>query len=170
MPSLPAVTAHVLLRGEETGGHVSVTEIVVPPHSAGPPLHRHDFDEAFYMLEGELIFQVEDTLVSKGAGEVSFAGRNVAHTLANHSDAPARYVLICTPAGFERHWARMAAEAAGVDPPQWALQPIPEITVVGPPLAATSLSLRERCRMSVQTPAAAMTERPVRSGSWCPSR
>jgi quercetin dioxygenase-like cupin family protein len=68
-----------------------VTEIVVPPDSAGPPLHTHDFDEAFYMLEGEMIFQVEDALVTKGAGELSFAPRNVAHTLANHSDAPARY-------------------------------------------------------------------------------
>ena len=136
MPSLPNLTTNVLLRSEETDGHVSVTEIVVPPHSAGPPLHTHDFDEAFYMLEGELTVQVDDALVKKGAGELSFAARNVPHTLANHSDASARYLLICTPAGFERHWARIAADAAGVEPPQWALQPIPEITVVGPPIAA----------------------------------
>lgn len=64
-----------------------------------------------YMLEGELLFQVEDALVT-AAGEPSFAPRNLAHTLANHSDAPARYLLICTPAGFERHWARTAAQAA----------------------------------------------------------
>jgi hypothetical protein len=36
MPSVPNLTTNVLLRSEETGGHVSVTEIVVPPHSAGP--------------------------------------------------------------------------------------------------------------------------------------
>jgi quercetin dioxygenase-like cupin family protein len=129
------LTANVLLHGEETGGQMSVTELVVPPHTGGPPLHTHDFDEAFYVLEGELIFQVADAIVTKGAGELSFAPRNVAHTLANHSDAPARYVLVCAPAGFERHWARIAAEAAGVEPPQWALQPIPEITVVGPQIA-----------------------------------
>ncbi len=134
--SPPDLRTDVLLHGEETGGQVSVTEIVVPPHTAGPPLHTHDFDEAFYMVDGELIFQVEDALVTRGAGELSFAPRNIAHTLANHSDAPARYVLVCTPAGFERHWARMAAEAAGVEPPPWALQPIPEVTVVGPQIAA----------------------------------
>ena len=122
----------ILLRGEETGGLMSVTDILLPPHTPGPPLHTHDFDEAFYMLEGELIFQVEDALTTKGAGEVSFAPRNVAHALANHSDTPARYVLVCAAAGFERHWARVAAEAAGVAPPEWALQPIPEVTVVGP--------------------------------------
>jgi quercetin dioxygenase-like cupin family protein len=126
----------VLLHGEQTGGEVSVTEITVPPHTAGPPLHTHDFDEAFYMLDGELIFQVGDALATKRAGETSFAPRNVPHALANHSAAPARYVLVCTPAGFERHWARAAAEAAGAEPPQWARDPIPEVKVVGPPIAA----------------------------------
>jgi quercetin dioxygenase-like cupin family protein len=132
MPSAEIPTTTVLLRSEQTGGHVSLTEIVVPPHNPGPPLHTHDFDEASYMLEGELIFLVEGALATKGAGELSFAPRNVPHTLANDGDVPARYVLVCTPAGFERHWARLAAEAAGVEPPEWALQPIPEITVVGP--------------------------------------
>ena len=136
MPSRPDLRTNVLLRSEETGGELSVTEIVVPARSAGPPLHTHDFDEAFYILEGELIFQVKDALVTKVAGEVSFAPRNVPHTLANHRDAAARYLLVCTPAGFERHWARTDAEAAGVQPPPWALQPIPEITIVGPPIAA----------------------------------
>jgi quercetin dioxygenase-like cupin family protein len=136
MPSVQDLHTDVLLRSEETGGHVSVVEIVVPPHSAGPPLHTHDFDEAFYMLDGELIFQVEEALVTRRAGELAFAPRNVAHALANHSDAPARYLLICTPAGFERHWVCVAAEAAGVEPPQWALQPIPEVTVVGGQIAA----------------------------------
>ena len=77
MSSAPNLTTNVLLRSEETDGHVSVTEIVVPPHNAGPPLHTHDFDEAYCVLEGELIFQVEDDLVTKGAGELSFAPRNV---------------------------------------------------------------------------------------------
>jgi quercetin dioxygenase-like cupin family protein/catechol 2,3-dioxygenase-like lactoylglutathione lyase family enzyme len=136
LPSEPKLTATVLLHGEQTGGHLSVTEIAVPPGS-GPPLHTHDFDEAFYMLEGELVFQVADVLVTRRAGEASFAPRNVAHALANHTDATARYVLVCAPAGFERHGARMSAEAAGAEPPRWALEPIPEVTVVGPPIART---------------------------------
>jgi quercetin dioxygenase-like cupin family protein len=136
MPSVANPRTNVLLRSEETGGSISVTEITVPPQNAGPPLHTHDFDEAFHMLEGELIFQVEDALATKSAGEISFAPRNVPHALANHSDAPARYLLICAPAGFERHWALVAAEAAGIAPPPWALKPIPEVTVVGPQIPA----------------------------------
>jgi quercetin dioxygenase-like cupin family protein len=135
MASVQNLRTNVLLRSEQSGGHVSMIEIVVPAHNAGPPLHTHDFDEAFYLLEGELIFQVEDELITKRAGELAFAPRNVAHALANHSDADARYLLICTPAGFERHWGRIAAASQDVDPPDWALQPIPEVIVIGPQIA-----------------------------------
>jgi quercetin dioxygenase-like cupin family protein len=135
MASVPDLRTNVLLRSEQSGGHVSMIEIVVPANSAGPPLHTHDFDEAFYMLEGELIFQIADELFTRRAGELAFAPRNVAHALANHSDADARYLLVCTPAGFERHWGRIAAASQGVAPPDWALQPIPEVIEVGPQIA-----------------------------------
>ena len=135
MASVQNLRTNVLLRSEQSGGQVSMIEIVVPAHNAGPPLHTHDFDEAFYMLEGELIFQVEDELITKRAGELAFAPRNVAHALANHSDADARYLLVCTPAGFERHWGRLAAASQDVEPPDWALQPIPEVNVIGPQIA-----------------------------------
>ena len=104
----------VLLRSEESDGVVSIVDNTVPANWPGPFLHRHDFDEAFYVLEGELTFQVEDELITKRAGELAFAPRGVAHTLANHSDGRARYLLVCTPAGFERYFARMNDEPAGV--------------------------------------------------------
>ena len=118
----------VLLRSEESDGVVSVIDNTVPANWPGPYLHRHDFDEAFYVLEGELTFQVEDAVITRRAGELAFAPRGVAHTLANHSDATARYVLVCTPAGFERYFARM-----NESPPEWALAEIPfEVERVGP--------------------------------------
>ena len=122
----------ILLRAEETGGEVSIIENTLEAGAAGPPLHHHAFDEAFYILEGELTFQVEERVLTAGAGELAFAPRGVAHTLANRSDAPARYLLVCTPAGFERVFARRIAAAAGTAPPDWALQPTPEVTMVGP--------------------------------------
>jgi len=135
-PSTQPLT-EVLLHGEEIDTVVSATNIIVPPHSPGPPLHVHDFDEVFYVLGGELTFQVDDVVSANHAGELCFAPRNTPHALANHRDLPARYLLICTPAGFERHWARLQAEADGVAPPSWAMQPIPEITVVGPQIPAS---------------------------------
>jgi mannose-6-phosphate isomerase-like protein (cupin superfamily) len=128
----------VLVRAEESGGAVSMIDNHVPIGFAGPPLHTHDFDEAFYVLEGELTFQVEDELVTKGPGELAFAPRNVPHTYANLSGAPARFLLVCTPAGFERYFARMEAEQAGVEPPDWAMQGWPEVTKVGPRIGEAS--------------------------------
>jgi quercetin dioxygenase-like cupin family protein len=129
---MPDFAPKVVLRSEETNGVVSAMDNTVPPNWPGPPLHRHDFDEAFYVLEGELVFQVVDELITRRAGEMAFAPRGIAHTFANQSDAPARYMLICTPAGFERYFARMAAENAGEEPPEWALQPTPPVERVGP--------------------------------------
>jgi quercetin dioxygenase-like cupin family protein len=50
------------------------------------------------VLEGELIFQVDEELATKSAGERFFAPRNVAHTLANHS------VCVTLPVGGHRGW------------------------------------------------------------------
>ena len=109
-----------------------------PRPGDGPALHHHDFDEAFYVLEGELTFQLHDQLRTVGPGEIVFVPRGAPHTFANLSDAPARQLIVCTPAGFERYFARMAAEREGTDPPEWALQPIPEVTRVGPPIDRSS--------------------------------
>jgi quercetin dioxygenase-like cupin family protein len=127
-------TPRVLLRSEQSDGRVSVTESVMPPGAKGPPLHIHDFDEASYVLDGELTLQVGDELVAARAGELAFALSGVPHTLANRSDSAARFLIVCTPAGFEREFARRAAARAGTEPPDWALQPVPEVTRVGPPI------------------------------------
>ena len=126
-----AFSTTVALRGEQSDGAISVIENALPARWDGPPLHRHDFDEAFYVLDGELTFQVEDDLYTAGPGALAFAPGGVDHTLANLGDAPARYLLLCTPAGFEAYFGRLAAEAAGKDPPAWALAPTPPVTTVG---------------------------------------
>ena len=38
-----------------------------------------------------------------------------AHTLANHSDAPARYLLVITPAGFERSFLLSANTSTDIE-------------------------------------------------------
>jgi quercetin dioxygenase-like cupin family protein len=127
----------VHVRSEQSNGRVAVIETTVPADFEGPPLHLHDFDETFYVLDGELTFQLENEVATVRRGGVAFAPGRAAHTFANLSGAPARVLLVCTPAGFERVMARRAAQRAGVEPPDWALQPLPEVTVVGPRIGAT---------------------------------
>ena len=128
---MPNEPPKVLLRSEESGGQVAIVDL-----SGGgrPPLHHHDFDEAFYVLEGELTFQLGEDVFTRGAGELAFAPRGVAHTYANLSGAPARALLVITPAGFERYFDRIAARMSGSEPPPEAAKPIPEVVTVGPPL------------------------------------
>ena len=98
---MSAIAPKVLLRSEESGGHVAIVEL---GGGGRPPLHRHDFDETFCVLEGELTFQLDDDVFTRRAGELAFAPRGMAHTYANLSGAPARALLVITPAGFERYF------------------------------------------------------------------
>jgi quercetin dioxygenase-like cupin family protein len=142
---MPTTTRNkVLLRSEESAGAVAIVENTMPAGAPGPPLHSHAFDEAFYVLDGELTVQLDGEVTTACAGELIFAPRGEPHTLGNLTESPARYLLVLTPPGFEREFARRAANEAGVKPPDWAQQPIPEVTYLGPTIgpqqaAATAL-------------------------------
>ena len=81
------------------GGRIAVMDNRVRADFPGPPLHHHDFDELFWVLDGELTFQLGDEVFTRRAGELAFAPRGVHHTFANHSGAQARTLVVCTPAG-----------------------------------------------------------------------
>ncbi len=125
----PAFHAEIRLRSEQTGGRVAVVEMTVPAGWPGPPLHQHDFDEGFYVLDGALTFQLGDARHTAGAGAFAFAPRGSHHTLANLGDTPARYLLIITPGGFERRFDEDATE------------PYPETITVGPQIDGPGTTL-----------------------------
>ena len=81
----------------ETRGAWELFEIEAAP-GGGPPLHRHPWDEAYFVLEGELEFQVagKKSMLRPGAF-VSVPG-GTPHTLFNHGPAPCRYLLWGSPA------------------------------------------------------------------------
>lgn len=128
----------VLLRSEQTNGALAVTENTVPAGWAGPPLHHHDFDETFYVLDGHLTFQLGRKVRHAAAGTIVFAPRGAHHTLANHSAQAARYLLVITPPGFERYFDRLSAELTDTTPPPESHKPFPETIVVGPQIAPES--------------------------------
>ena len=103
----------VLLRSEETSDAIGLVENTVSAGWDGPPLHHHEFDETFYVLDGELTFQLGEEVRTAGPGEVVFAPGGSHHTIANLSDADARYLIAITPGGFERYFDKLSAAAAG---------------------------------------------------------
>ena len=46
-------TYTVTVTGEDTAGRFCVVDMHIPP-GGGPPPHRHDFEETFIVLEGEI--------------------------------------------------------------------------------------------------------------------
>lgn len=67
---------NVRLRGEQSKGRLAVMENRVSTDFAGPPLHVHpDFDETFYVLEGELTFQLQNERRTAGPGAVPALSR-----------------------------------------------------------------------------------------------
>lgn len=68
-----------------------------PPRPIAPLHVHHEDDEAWYVLEGMLAFQLGDREVEAAAGTAVCAPRGLAHTYWNPRQERARYLLIMTP-------------------------------------------------------------------------
>jgi quercetin dioxygenase-like cupin family protein len=79
----------------ETGGAYSLTEHVATAAS-NPPMHvQVDEDEAFYILDGEVEFEVDGQVVLAKPGDFAFVARGAAHCFRVLTDT-ARYLVICS--------------------------------------------------------------------------
>src|SRR5271165_6365751 len=74
-------TYTILVTGEETAGKYTLIDMYVPP-GGGPPPHRHDFEEMFTVLDGEILVTFRGHAVAAavhvralGAGGVLHPGR-----------------------------------------------------------------------------------------------
>ena len=106
-----------LATGDETGGAYCLMEATVPP-GGGPPPHYHTREEeAFYVMEGEITFTVEDRTVVAGPGCFVQIPRGTAHAFKNQTGAPARMLIQCSPAGFEKFMTEFATELPSPDAP-----------------------------------------------------
>ncbi|HET6683642.1 MAG TPA: cupin domain-containing protein [Gaiella sp.] len=76
--------------------------VTIQPRRLGPPSHRHTAeDDAFYMLEGELVFTADGEELVAGPGTFVLVPPSVEHTFENRTDAVARFVNVHAPAGFD---------------------------------------------------------------------
>jgi quercetin dioxygenase-like cupin family protein len=89
-------TYTILISGDESGGRYCLIDMYVP-RGAGALLHRHDFDESFTMLEGEVEFTIrgQPHLVTTGATVI--VPSNAPHAFTNASEKSARMLCVCVP-------------------------------------------------------------------------
>jgi uncharacterized cupin superfamily protein len=83
----------------------------IPPNG-GPPPHRHDFEETFTVLEGELEATFRGAKQVVRAGETINIPANAPHQLRNASSQPARMLCICSPAGQEEFFVQVGVPVA----------------------------------------------------------
>ncbi|MFY9641329.1 MAG: cupin domain-containing protein [Rhodomicrobium sp.] len=93
-------TYTILVTGEESGGRYCLIEMRVPA-DGGPPPHRHDFEEMFTLLEGELDFTFRGKTTTIRAGSTVNIPANAPHFFRNKSGEAARMLCMCTPPGQE---------------------------------------------------------------------
>jgi mannose-6-phosphate isomerase-like protein (cupin superfamily) len=87
----------------EHSPRLNVSVITMAPGRHGPEPHEHrDEDDVFYVLEGELTFDVGSGEVPAPAGTFVLVPPGVRHTFANRTAEPVRVLNIHAPAGFDR--------------------------------------------------------------------
>ena len=103
----------LLCESNETGGSWSLFEEIVP-FGMGPPPHRHDWDEAYYILEGEIDFSIDGETVKLRPGDFNYLPRSTVHGFKGASDAPAKVLIFAAPAHGSEFFRELSREVREV--------------------------------------------------------
>jgi uncharacterized RmlC-like cupin family protein len=108
------------------------------PRNLGISLHLHqDLDETFYVLEGQVKFQVGDEILYLNPGDHLFAPRKVPHAWVCNSEEPAKILITSQPAGKMEEFFITLSELKTLTPEiSGKLYQEHEMQILGPPLAA----------------------------------
>ena len=83
----------------DTAGKFALVEVLEGEGEA--PLHvHHREDEAFWILEGDVVFEVGGAKIEAGPGSFVFGPRDIPHRYTVKR-GPARMLFLFTPGGFE---------------------------------------------------------------------
>jgi quercetin dioxygenase-like cupin family protein len=94
-------TYTITVTGEDTDGRFCAIDMHIPP-GGGPPPHRHDFEETFILLEGQMEATFRGKKSTVHAGQTVNIPANAPHQFHNASPEPVRMLCICSPAGQEK--------------------------------------------------------------------
>ena len=88
---------YLKVSGNDTDRQMSIF-IADYKRNEGPPLHLHDNDETFFIIEGEFIFQAGDERFTGIAGDTFFIPRNTPHTTLTVSET-GKMLFVVNPTG-----------------------------------------------------------------------
>lgn len=93
---------------EDTGGAYAMLECVVSPGEWTTRHIHHNEEEAWYVLEGELTFQLAERTERAFPGSYALVPRGTLHAFGNTGAKPAKCLIIFSPPGLERMFAEAA--------------------------------------------------------------
>src|ERR1700734_1289911 len=82
-------TYTITVSGDDTNDRFCVIDMHVPP-GGGPPPHRHDFDETFVLLDGEMEATLRGKKITVRAGDTINIPSNAPHQFHNASSEAVR--------------------------------------------------------------------------------
>ncbi len=106
----------VLVSGKQTEGRYDLLDMLVPDGS-GPPPHRHNFEEMFTLLEGEVKFTFRGQTMNVSEGAAVNIPANAPHQFRNDSGKTVHMLCMCTPAGQEEFFAEVGDRFANRNSP-----------------------------------------------------
>jgi len=104
-------TYTVLVTAEQTAGRYAMLDMLIPPNG-GPPPHRHDFEEQFHVLEGEIVLTFRGERLTADAGTTVNIPARAPHSFTNATNQPARLLCVVSPPGMEQFFAAFGDELA----------------------------------------------------------
>jgi quercetin dioxygenase-like cupin family protein len=81
----------------DTNGSWALMEEDIP-FGHGPPPHRHDWDEAYYVIDGAIDFEIDGEPLHVDRGDFAYLPRNTIHAFKGASQAPAHVLIFSAPA------------------------------------------------------------------------
>jgi quercetin dioxygenase-like cupin family protein len=109
----------ILASKEDTGGTYSFIEAKVFPGGGPIPHIQTREHEGFYVVEGQIIFNVDGQRIEAKPGTFVNIPPNVLHSFKNETNENAKMIIVLSPAGLEQFFVEVGLEVSNnsVKPP-----------------------------------------------------
>lgn len=114
--SLGGTTVTFKVSSDEAGNASMVEFDTAPGFDTGTHVHT-GLEEMFYVLDGELEFELAGELRHATAGATIFVPPHVPHRFGNRGETRARTLLVMSPPGHDRYFDELAEILAADGPP-----------------------------------------------------
>lgn len=112
---LPVLGTNVrfLLEAAKTDHTFSLMEVELPKDQ-GPPPHDHPWDEAYYIIDGDVWFLVDTKEQVFSTGDFVYAPGGTVHSFRGAGDKPARVLVFDAPATAEGFFREASREVVNI--------------------------------------------------------